>query len=160
MKKAPPTTPKVSPVRDFAAWTRRVVRDAGAARGVPKAWPDSGEKAKRAGAEQVSAEAVVMLLSTGNLAVLAAIRQHRPSSVRELAALTGRKEESLSRTLKRLAQAGVIGFQDGPHGTRVPMLVARRVRLEIDLTGHNGAVVTARTPRGASRRRQSSPDAG
>ena len=159
MKKAPPTTHKASPVRDFAAWTRRVVRDAEAARGVPKAWSD-GEKAKRAGAEQVSAEAMVKLLSTGNLAVLATIRRHNPSSVRELAALTGRTEESLSRTLKRLAQAGVIGFQDGPHGTRVPMLVARRVRLEIDLTGHNGAVVTARTPRGASRRRQSSPDAG
>jgi predicted transcriptional regulator len=72
--------------------------------------------------------------------VLAAIRQHKPGSTRELAALTGRKEASLSRTLKRLAQAGIIGFRDGPHRTRVPALIARRVHLDIDLTGRHSAV--------------------
>ena len=140
MKKASATTYKVGSLREFADWTRRVVRDPGAARGVPKTWFDSEETAPRAGREQLSAEAMVKLLSPGNLAVLAAIREHKPGSVRELAALTGRKEASLSRTLKRFAQAGIVGFRDGPHRTRVPALIARRVHLDIDLTGHHSAV--------------------
>lgn len=140
MKKASPTTYKVGSIREFAEWTRHVVRDPSAARGVPKTWFDSEETAQHAGGEQISAEAMVKLLSPGNLAVLAAIRQHKPGSMRELAALTGRKEASLSRTLKRFAQAGIVGFQDGPHRTRVPALIARRVHLDIDLTGRHSAV--------------------
>ncbi len=140
MKKASPTTYRVGSIREFAEWTQRVVRDSTAARGVPKTWFDSEDTAKRAGAEQVSAEAMVKLLSSGNLAVLAAIRQHEPGSMRELAALTGRKEASLSRTLKRFAQVGIVGFQDGPHRTRMPSVIARRVHLEIDLSGHHSAV--------------------
>ena len=140
MKKASATTYKVGSLREFADWTRRVVRDPGAARGVPKTWFDSEETVPRTGREQLSAEAMVKLLSPGNLAVLAAIREHKPGSVRELAALTGRKEASLSRTLKRFAQAGIVGFRDGPHRTRVPALIARRVHLDIDLTGRHSAV--------------------
>jgi len=144
MKKASPVTYKVGSFREFAEWTKRVVRDPKAAHGVPKKWFGSEETAKRAAAEQVSAEAMVKLLSAGNLAVLEAIRQHKPGSMRELATLTGRKEASLSRTLKRFAQAGIVAFQDGPHRTRVPALVARRVHLEIDLTGHHIAVAVDR----------------
>ena len=140
MKKASPTTYKVGSTGAFAEWTRRVVRDPNATHGVPKTWFDSEETAQRARDEQISAEAMVKLLSPGNLAVLAAIRQHKPGSTRELAALTGRKEASLSRTLKRLAQAGIIGFRDGPHRTRVPALIARRVHLDIDLTGPRSSV--------------------
>ncbi|HUZ71801.1 MAG TPA: MarR family transcriptional regulator [Stellaceae bacterium] len=95
---------------------------------------------QRAATEQVSAEAMVKLLSAGNLAVLEAIRRHKPASVRELATLAGRKEASLSRTLKRFVELGIIAFQPGPHRTRAPALIARRVHLEIDLTGHHSAV--------------------
>jgi len=140
MKKASPTTYNVGSIGEFAEWTRRVVRDPNAAHGVPKTWFDTEETAQGARAEQISAEAMVKLLSPGNLAVLAAIRQHKPGSTRELAALTGRTEASLSRTLKRLAQAGIIGFRDGPRRTRVPALIARRVHLDIDLTGRHSAV--------------------
>jgi predicted transcriptional regulator len=98
------------------------------------------EAAALAATEQVSAEAMVKLLSPGNLAVLEAIRRHRPGSVRELTALTGRKQASLSRTLKRFAALRFVGFSDGPGRTRGPSLVARRVRLEIDLTGAGSAV--------------------
>jgi predicted transcriptional regulator len=83
---------------------------------------------------------MVKLLSPGNLAVLAAIKRHKPASLRELAALTGRKEASLSRTLKRFAQLGIVAFEEGPHRSRVPALIATRVHLEIDLTGHHSAV--------------------
>jgi len=86
---------------------------------------------------------MVKLLAPGNLAVLAAIRQHRPRSVREFAVLTGREEASLSRTLKRFAQIGIVAFEDGPRRTRVLALIARRVHLDIDLTGQNSAVAVA-----------------
>jgi len=140
MKKTSPTTYKVGSLGEFAAWTRRVIGDPHAAHSHSQKWFDSEATAARAAADQVSAEAMVKLLSPGNLAVLDAIGRHRPASMRELAALTGRKEASLSRTLKRFAQVGIVAFEDGPRRARVPALVATRVHLEIDLTGHHSAV--------------------
>ena len=138
MKKASRTICKVGSLGEFAAWTKRVIRDPQAARQSPKKWFETEETAARA--EQASAEAVVKLLSPGNLAVLDAIRRHKPASMRELAALTGRKEASLSRTLKRFAQLGIVAVEDGPHRARIPSLIATRVRLEIDLAGHHSAL--------------------
>jgi predicted transcriptional regulator len=135
MKKESPTTYRVGTLSEFAEWTKSVVRDPKSADGVPKKWFDSEETAARAATDQVSAEAMVKLLSPGNLAVLEAIRRHKPASMRELATLTGRKEASLSRTLKRFAELGIVSFQDGPHRTRVPALIARRVHLEIAVDG-------------------------
>ncbi len=140
MKKASPTTYKIGSLREFAEWTKRIVRDPAAAGITPKRWFNSEATAQSAAAEQVSAEAMVKLLSAGNLAVLDAIRRHKPASLRELAALTGRKEASLSRTLKRFEELGIIAFQDGPRRTRIPALIAQRVHLEIDLTGHHSVV--------------------
>ena len=140
MKKAFPTTYKIGSIGEFAAWTKRVVHDSRNARSVAKMWFDSEATAQRATVEQMSAEAMVKLLSPGNLAVLDAINRHHPNSLRELASLTGRKEASLSRTLKRFAQAGIVAFRDGPHRTRVPALIARRVHLDIDLACHQSAV--------------------
>ena len=71
-----------------------MVRDSRHARAVPKKWFGSEAAAPRAAVEQMSAEAMVKLLSPGNLAVLDAINRHHPNSLRELAALTGRKEAS------------------------------------------------------------------
>jgi predicted transcriptional regulator len=138
MKKTSPTTYKVGSIGEFAAWTKQIVCDPKAAREFPKKWFDSEEAAARA--DQVSAEAMVKLLSPGNLAVLEAIKRHKPASLRALAALTGRKEASLSRTLKRFAQLGIVAFGEGPHRSRVPALIATRVHLEIDLTGRRSVV--------------------
>ena len=55
------------------------------ARGGPKKWFDSEATAQRAAEDQVSAEAMVKLLSPGNLAVLDAISRHHRASMRELA---------------------------------------------------------------------------
>jgi predicted transcriptional regulator len=140
MKKESRTTYKVGSLREFAEWTKSVVRDRKTAHGAPRKWFDSEETAARAATDQVSAETMVKLLSPGNLAVLEAIRRHKPASMRELATLTGRKEASVSRTLKRFAELGIVSFQDGPRRTRVPALIARRVHLEIDLTGQHSAV--------------------
>jgi predicted transcriptional regulator len=144
MKKESQTTYKIGSLREFSEWTMSVVRDRKSAHGMPRRWFDSEETAARAATDQVSAESMVKLLSAGNLAVLDAIRHRKPASMRELATLTGRKEASLSRTLKRFAQLGIVSFQDGPHRTRVPALIARRVHLEIDLTGHHSAVAVDR----------------
>ena len=140
MKKASPTTYKVGSIGEFAAWTKRVICDPQATRDIPKKWFDSEATAAHAAADQVSAEAMVKLLSSGNLAVLDAIKRHKPTSIRELATITGRKEASLSRTLKRFALLGIVAFEDGPRRARVPALVATRVHLEIDLTGHHSAI--------------------
>jgi predicted transcriptional regulator len=140
MKKQSPMTYKVGSLREFAEWTKRVVRHSAGTGERPKKWFDNEATAQAAATDQVSAETMVKLLSAGNLAVLDAIRRHKPASVRELAALTGRKEASLSRTLKRFEELGIIAFQDGPRRTRIPALIARRVHLEIDLTGHPSAV--------------------
>jgi predicted transcriptional regulator len=140
MKNTSPTTYKIGSIGEFAKWTKRIIRDPQAAHAHPKKWVDSEATAARAASDQVSAEAMVKLLSPGNLAVLDAIKRHRPASVRELAVLTGRKEASLSRTLKRFVQAGIVVFEDGPRRARVPALVATRVHLEIDPTGHRSAV--------------------
>jgi predicted transcriptional regulator len=144
MKKKSPMTYKIGTIGEFAAWTKSIVRDPKKARGVPKKWFGSESTAQRALAEKVSAEAVVKLLSLGNLAVLGAISRLKPASVHELAEITGRKEASLSRTLKRLVELGIVSFQDGPNRTRVPALIASHVHIDIDLRGHHGAVAVDR----------------
>jgi predicted transcriptional regulator len=140
MKKVSKTTYEVGSIGTFAAWSKRVVRDPGRIGDQPKHWFDSEAAASRPRTEQVSAEAMVKLLSPGNLAVLDAIHRHKPESVHELSVLIGRTEASLSRTLKRFAQAGIVGFEDGPRRRRAPALIATRVHLEIDLTGAGSAV--------------------
>ena len=134
-------TYNVGSIGAFAAWTKRVVHDAECIHEHPRQWFDSTATAQRASANSVSAEAMVKLLSPDNLAMLGAIDRHKPASLHELANLMGRKEASLSRTLKRLAQAGIVAFEDGPHRRRVPSLIATRVHLEIDLIGTHRAVV-------------------
>jgi hypothetical protein len=42
--------------------------------------------------------------------------------------------------LKRFAQLGIVAFEEGPHRSRVPALIATRVHLEIDLTGRHSVV--------------------
>ena len=122
MKKTSPTTYKVGSIGEFAAWTKRVICDPPAALDMPKEVVrqrgDGGGRRPGFGGGDGQA------LSPGNLAVLDAIKRHRPASVRELAILTGRKEASLSRTLKRFVQVGIVAFEDGPHRARVPALVA------------------------------------
>lgn len=127
---------------EFAAWTKRVVRDPKAAKGVPKQWVESSAAA--AGGREISPEAMVKLLSPGNVRLLATLDRERPASVRALADLVGRNEASVSRTLKRLAQAGIVAMRPGKDRKIRPELIARRVQLEIDLTGAEGRTIAVR----------------
>jgi DNA-binding transcriptional ArsR family regulator len=141
-------TYRTGSINEFMKWTKQVVKDPAAAKDAPKRWFDSDETARsvlqdevEAGLQDdVSAEAMVKLLSPENLAMLHVISQQKPESMRRLAELTGREESNLSRTLKKLERAGLVGFMPGPGRTRVPRVIARKVRLEIDLTGQGSAV--------------------
>ena len=73
----------------------------------------------------------------------------QPGSLRELAALAHRKQLNLLRTLKKLREAGIVDFEQGPGRTRVPRIVAQRVTLELDLAGPGSVVKLERRARSA-----------
>jgi predicted transcriptional regulator len=137
-------TYKIGSIGEFARWTKRVIADPKTAGKQPKRWFDSDKTARKALGESTSPEAMVKLLSSENLMLLNLIAHRRPGSVRELAMLARRKESNLSRTLRKLQEAGIVGFEDGPGRTRAPRLVARRVTLDLDLAGTGSAVSVKR----------------
>jgi hypothetical protein len=61
MKKESQTTYKVGSLREFAEWTKSVVRDRKRAHGVPKKWFGGEETAARTATDQASAETTVKL---------------------------------------------------------------------------------------------------
>jgi len=147
-------TYRTGTIGQFMAWTKQVIRDPQAAKGKPKRWFDSEVTARAAlgrpsPGREVSPEAMVKLLSPGNLRLLQILAKKRPRSVQELADLAGRKQASVSRTLRRLAEAGIVAMTRGRGRERRPELVATRVQLEIDLTAKKGRRIAVR-PRAAA----------
>jgi len=138
-------TYKTGSIGEFMKWTKRVITDPAAASDTPKRWFDSDETAAKALGTSVSPEAMVKLLSAENLTLLHLIGTLRPDSIRALAQLTHRKESNLSRTLKKLHEAGIVEFEEGAGRMRAPRLVARRVTLDLDLAGP-GSVVSVQRP--------------
>ncbi len=80
-----------------------------------------------------SAEALLRLLNPENRALLALIDTERPQSMAQLAKLAGRAESNLSRTLAKLQAMGIVRVVPGAGRSRIPQLVVRRFRLEIDV---------------------------
>jgi len=138
-------TYKTGSIGDFMRWTKRVIADPDTATTVPKRWFDSDETAARVLGTSTSPEAMVKLLSEENLALLHLIVSKKPGSLRELATLAHRKDSNLSRTLKKLHEAGIVDFEAGPGRTRAPRVTARRVTLELDLVGSGSTVTVDRT---------------
>jgi len=137
-------TYKIGTIGEFMRWTKQVVTDPAAAAATPKCWFDSEETATKMLGRQNSAESMVKLLSKENLTLLQTIAETSPTSVRSLAEQTHRKESNLSRTLKKLQEAGIIDFEEGAGRSRAPRLVARRVTLELDLVGPGSVVSVER----------------
>ncbi|HME83278.1 MAG TPA: helix-turn-helix domain-containing protein [Roseiarcus sp.] len=138
-------TYKTGTIGEFMKWTKSVVTDPASGAAVPKRWFDSDDTAEKSLGTSASPEAMVKLLSPDNLALLHLIGTKRPESLRELANLAHRKESNLSRTLKKLRDAGIVDFEKGAGRTRAPRLIARRVTLDLDLVGP-GSVVSVEGP--------------
>ena len=138
-------TYKTGTIGDFMKWTKRVISNPAAASDTPRRWFDSEETAVRSLGTSASAEAMVKLLSAENLALLHLIETRRPDSVRALARLTRRKESNLSRTLKKMREAGIVDFEERAGRMRAPRLVACRVTLDLDLLGQ-GSLVSVQRP--------------
>ncbi len=103
--------------------------------GEPRVWCETIEGDGREEVQFASLEAGAKLLSAKNRALLRAIAEQRPKSVTELAAMTGRAEQNVLRTLNKLAAAGIVRLDRGEGRARRPTLAARKIHFEIDLLG-------------------------
>jgi len=105
--------------------------------GEPRVWCETIEGGE-SGEEEVqfaSLEAGAKLLSAKNRVLLRTIAERQPKSVTELAAMTGRADQNVLRTLNKLAAAGIVRLDRGEGRAIRPTLTARKVHFEIDLLG-------------------------
>jgi predicted transcriptional regulator len=86
-----------------------------------------------------STESFAKVLSAGNRELLRVIAKEAPGSLDELAALTGRKKSNLSRTLKTMANYGLVRLERGERGRIAPKVVHERIELELPLLGRENA---------------------
>jgi predicted transcriptional regulator len=80
-----------------------------------------------------STESFAKVLSAGNRDLLQVIAEKTPGSLEELAMLTGRKKPNLSRTLKTMANYGLVRLERGPRRRLAPKVIYDRVKLELPL---------------------------
>jgi predicted transcriptional regulator len=80
-----------------------------------------------------STESFARVLSAGNRDLLGVIAEQAPGSLEELAQLTGRKKPNLSRTLKTMANYGLVRLERGPRGRISPRVAHDRIELELPL---------------------------
>ncbi len=80
-----------------------------------------------------STESFARVLSAGNRDLLRLIAEKAPGSLEELAQLTGRKKSNLSRTLKTMANYGLVRLKRGPRGRIAPKVAHDRIELELPL---------------------------
>lgn len=98
-----------------------------------------------AGALDISTLAgVTRLMSRENQELLRCIAQGEVNSVAELAHKTGRAEPNVSRTLKKLADIGVVELVPGVGRAKRPRLAIRSFNVDIDVMTGSVRVVAAR----------------
>ncbi|HEY5107648.1 MAG TPA: helix-turn-helix domain-containing protein [Caulobacteraceae bacterium] len=81
-----------------------------------------------------STESFAKVLSAGNRELLRIIVEASPSSLDELARITGKAKSNLSRTLKTMAGYGLVRLERGERGRISPKVTYDRVELELPLT--------------------------
>ena len=99
----------------------------------PKIWVESTDDASVREIQFHSLEAGAKLLSAKNRALLRLIAERHPKSVSELAALAGRAEQNVLRTLHKLSAAGLVRLDKGEGRAYQPVVAGRTVHFEIDL---------------------------
>jgi predicted transcriptional regulator len=80
-----------------------------------------------------STESFAKVLSARNRDLLRIIAEKAPGSLDELAELAGRKKSNLSRTLKTMANYGLVRLERGPRGRIAAKVVHDRIELELPL---------------------------
>ncbi|WP_119165631.1 HVO_A0114 family putative DNA-binding protein [Algihabitans albus] len=80
-----------------------------------------------------STESFAQVLSAGNRELLRTIAERSPASLDELAQMTGRAKSNLSRTLKKMANYGLIEMEPGEGRRLKPKVVYDRVSLDLPL---------------------------
>ena len=80
-----------------------------------------------------STESFAQVLSAGNRELLRTIADRAPASLDELAQMTGRAKSNLSRTLKKMAEYGLVEMQPGDGRRLKPKVVYDRVSLDLQL---------------------------
>lgn len=80
-----------------------------------------------------STESFAKVLSAGNRDLLRMIADKAPGSLEELAQLAGRKKSNLSRTLKTMANYGLVRLERGQRGRIAAKVVHDRIVLELPL---------------------------
>jgi predicted transcriptional regulator len=80
-----------------------------------------------------STESFAKVLSAGNRALLGVIDEKHPTSLDELARLTGRKKSNLSRTLRTMEGYGLVRLERGERGRIAPKVAHDRVELDLPL---------------------------
>jgi predicted transcriptional regulator len=78
-----------------------------------------------------SVDAIVRLLTPENRALLAIIRDRKPTSVADLAAMSGRAQPNLTRTLAKLESAGFVTMKSAGR-RKAPQIAVRKIVVEID----------------------------
>ena len=86
-----------------------------------------------------SMESFAQLLSSGNRELLRVIDEQSPGSLEELSRITGRSKPSLSRTLKTMANYGLVRMDPGEGQKVVPKVLHDRVELDLSLLERRAA---------------------
>jgi predicted transcriptional regulator len=81
-----------------------------------------------------STESFAKVLSAGNRDLLRVIVEQNPSSLDELARITGKAKSNLSRTLRTMAGYGLVRLKKGERGRITPTITYDRVELDLPLT--------------------------
>lgn len=80
-----------------------------------------------------SIESFAQILSTKNQKLLEIIATKNPGSITELAQLSGRERSNLSRTLKTMAQYGLVELKQGEGRELVPHAPYGHFKVECDV---------------------------
>jgi predicted transcriptional regulator len=80
-----------------------------------------------------STESFAKVLSAGNRELLRTIAERSPGSLDELATMTGRKKSNLSRTLKTMANYGLVALERGARGRIAAKVLHQRIELELPI---------------------------